>query len=38
MVNAEAAVATPEDVFMNDLRESSLEFSMTCLAVEVIVS
>jgi len=32
------AAVTAVDVFMNDLRESSLEFSMACLAVEVIVS
>jgi hypothetical protein len=38
MVNAVAPAATPVDFFMNDLRESSLEFSMTCLAIEVIVS
>jgi hypothetical protein len=37
MVNVEAPAATPED-FKKDLRESSLEFSITRLAVEKIVS
>ena len=38
MVSADAPAAAPVDFFRNDLRETSLESSMTCPAVEKIVS